>query len=368
MHFMHRFGSIAVANLHTSILDNLSAAIVLVDTRLHVTYLNPSAEALLEASGMRVLGEPLGRVLRDRGDPTLEQVKEVVRSGTPFTKRQATLFLISTHDITVDYAVTPFQDEDGQLQLIVELHPLDRLLRISREDAIISSQQRTRALIRGMAHEIKNPLGGLRGAAQLLARELPDDSLQDYTSIIIEEADRLRDLVDRMLGPHKPPERKPLNIHEVLEYVRNLSEAETGTRIAFSRDYDPSIPDLCGDRQQLIQAVLNIVRNAMQALVESDAPAPRITLRTRALRQFTIGGTRHRLVCRVDVVDNGPGIPPGLQESIFFPMVSGRAEGTGLGLSISQSIINQHHGLVECVSEPGHTRFSLYLPLESSNG
>lgn len=355
-----------MATLHTRILDNLNAAIVLVNPQLRVTYMNPAAEALLEASGVRVLGEPLSTVLRDRSDARLEQVAEAARTGTPYTKRQATLFLVTTQDITVDYAVTPFQDEAGP-QLLIELHPLDRLLRISREDAIISSQARTRALIRGLAHEIKNPLGGLRGAAQLLARELPDDSLTDYTNIIIEEADRLRDLVDRMLGPHKPPERKPLNIHEVLEYVRNLIEAETAGAIRFVRDYDPSIPDLVGDRQQLIQGVLNVVRNAMQALTEANTATPTIQLSTRALRQFTIAGTRHRLVCRVDIVDNGPGIPSELLESIFYPMVSGRAEGTGLGLSISQSIINQHQGLIECTSEPGHTKFSLYIPLELSN-
>ncbi len=355
-----------MANLHTRILDNLNAAIVLATPQLRVTYMNPAAEALLEASGVRVLGEPLGSILRDRGDPQLEQMLEAVRSDTPYTKRQAALFLITTHDITVDYAVTPFQDESGP-QVLIELHPLDRLLRISREDAIISSQARTRALIRGLAHEIKNPLGGLRGAAQLLARELPDESLCDYTNIIIEEADRLRDLVDRMLGPHKPPERKPLNIHEVLEYVRNLIEAETAGAIEFVRDYDPSIPDLIGDRQQLIQGVLNVVRNAMQALTEANTAQPSIQMRTRALRQFTIGGMRHRLVCRVDIIDNGPGIPGELMESIFYPMVSGRAEGTGLGLSISQSIINQHQGLIECTSEPGRTKFSLYIPLEPNH-
>lgn len=351
--------------LHTRILDNLSTAIVLLDSSLRITYLNTSAETLLEASGARTRGEALQSVCRDRSDPDFEQLTEVVRHAVPFTKRQCHLFLMSVaQEITVDFAVTPLHDDQGVLHLIVELQPLDRLLRISREDAILTSQQRTRALIRGLAHEIKNPLGGLRGAAQLLARALPDDSLKDYTSIIIEEADRLRDLVDSLLGPHRPPERKPVNIHELLEYVRHLIEVETGGAIEFTRDYDPSIPELTGDRQQLIQAVLNVVRNAMQALQESHTPRPAITLRTRTLRRFTIGGMRHRLVCRVDVVDNGPGVPATLLESIFYPMVSGRAEGTGLGLSIAQSIINQHQGLIECASEPGHTRFSLYIPLE----
>ncbi len=221
-------------------------------------------------------------------------------------------------------------------------------------------------MIRGLAHEIKNPLGGLRGAAQLLARELPSEDLADYTNIIIEEADRLRNLVDNMLGPNTNPRMEPTNIHEVLERVRHLVEAEGLGNIRVLRDYDPSIPELIGDREQLIQATLNIVRNAMQALQQHgySVENPQITLRTRALRQFTIGSHRYRLVCRVDVIDNGPGIPESVREAIFLPMVSGRPEGTGLGLSISQSIINRHRGLIECVSEPGSTVFTLNIPLE----
>jgi two-component system nitrogen regulation sensor histidine kinase GlnL len=257
--------------------------------------------------------------------------------------------------------VTPVLQDADKISLVLEIQPLDRMLRISREEGILSSQQNTRALVRGLAHEIKNPLGGLRGAAQLLARELPDASLKDYTNIIIEEADRLRNLVDQMLGPNKAPDKKQLNLHEVVERVRQLLEAETHGRIRFLRDYDPSIPDLLGDKEQLIQAVLNIVRNAVEALTGMASPPsiPTIMLRTRSMRQFTIGTQRHRLV-----VDNGPGVQRNLLETIFLPMVSGRSDGTGLGLSISQSIINRHHGLIECHSEPGSTTFSLYIPLE----
>ena len=258
--------------------------------------------------------------------------------------------------------------DDGTFALVLEIQPLDRMLRISREEGIFSSQQNTRALVRGLAHEIKNPLGGLRGAAQLLARELPDIALKDYTNIIIEEADRLRNLVDQMLGPHKVPEKKPLNVHEVVERVRHLLEAETQGQIHFVRDYDPSIPDLLGDKEQLIQAVLNIVRNAVEAMngMAQKPPRPTILLRTRSLRQFTIGTQRHRLVAKIDIIDNGPGVPPDLLETIFLPMVSGRSDGTGLGLSISQSIINRHNGLIECHSQPGNTTFSLYIPLEQN--
>ncbi len=209
----------------------------------------------------------------------------------------------------------------------------------------------------------------LRGAAQLLARELNDPKLHDYTNIIIDEADRLRHLVDPMLGPHRAPEKQKTNIHEVLERVRQLVEAESDGSIRIIRDYDPSIPDILGDREQLIQAFLNVIRNAQQAL-RQDSPSdsdPTIVLRTRTLRQLTIGTHRHRLVCSVDIVDNGPGIPADLRASIFLPMVSGRAEGTGLGLSIAQSILNQHNGLIECRSEPGNTVFSLHIPLEHAS-
>ena len=213
---------------------------------------------------------------------------------------------------------------------------------------------------------MKNPLGGIRGAAQLLARELSSPDQLEYTQIIIREVDRLRALVDQLLGPNKQLEPESLNIHEVLEHVRQLIEAEIDQTISVIRDYDPSLPDLSGDRSQLIQAILNITRNALQAC-EGQASC-KITLRTRVLRQFTIGSNRHKLVCKIDIQDNGPGIPEDMIGLIFLPMVTGRAEGTGLGLSISQSIINRHGGLLECQSEPGNTVFTIYLPLESSDG
>src|SRR5690606_11466436 len=196
-------------------------------------------------------------------------------------KRETLLTLPNGQQITVDYAVTPVPEAELRISLILELQPLDRLLRISRDEGILSSQENTRALVRGLAHEIKNPLGGLRGAAQLLARELPDSGLKDYTNIIIQEADRLRNLVDRMLGPHKVPDRKPLNVHEVIERVRQLLDVETHGQIEFVRDYDPSLPDLRGDKEQLIQAVLNVGRNAVEAINRASPPIkqPRILLR-----------------------------------------------------------------------------------------
>lgn len=351
-------------SIHHHILDNLKTAILLVEPNLTVSYINPAAESLLAVSDQRIHGEAITKLFHEQED-TLVKLLDAINNREAYTKRETVLTLRSGTEITVDYAVTPIAEGD-RTSLIIELQPLDRLLRISREEGLLSSQQNSQALIRGIAHEVKNPLGGLRGAAQLLARELDDPKLHDYTNIIIEEADRLRNLVDTMLGPHKAPERQSTNIHEVLERVRQLIEVENEGSIQVLRDYDPSIPDIIGDREQLIQAFLNVVRNAQQALRQdppTDEP-PTIMLRSRALRQFTIGSHRHRLVCRVDVIDNGPGIPEDLQASIFLPMISGRAEGSGLGLSISQSILNHHKGLIECRSEPGRTEFSLFIPVE----
>ncbi len=349
------------------ILDNLTTAVMLLDAELCVSYLNPAAEMLLAVSGQRILRQPIVELFNDPG-ATLESLNNSIRKAHPFTKREAQLNLTNGHCLMVDYSVTPIIASERNW-VLMELHPRDRLLRITKEEAQLSKQEVTKVLVRGLAHEIKNPLGGIRGAAQLLARELPDQSLKDYTDVIIEEADRLRNLVDRMLGPYRPPNLQPINIHEITERVCSLIQAETHGRLELQRDYDPSIPDIMADREQLIQAVLNIVRNAMQAIEEhTQLERGQITLQTRALRQFTIGQSRHRLVCRLQIIDNGPGIPEDIVESIFYPMVSGRAEGTGLGLSITQNIISQHQGLIECDSEPGHTVFTMFLPLELSPG
>ncbi|MBV2133505.1 nitrogen regulation protein NR(II) [Pseudomonas sp. MAP12] len=354
----------AYDSLQRLLLDNLTTAVILLNAELRLEYMNPAAEMLLGVSGQRSQGLFIGELCHETPDG-LSALRHAVASGQPFTKREAQLVSASGQHLAVDYAATPIPGLSSFL-LLLELHPRDRLLRISKEEAQLAKQETTRLLVRGLAHEIKNPLGGIRGAAQLLARELPEASLKDYTNVIIEEADRLRNLVDRMLGSNKLPQLVPTNIHEVLERVCNLVEAETQGKLALERDYDPSIPELLADHEQLIQALLNIVRNAMQAILEQKHPAApgRILLRTRTLRQFTIGHQRHRLVCRIEVIDNGPGIDPALQDTLFYPMVSGRADGTGLGLAIAQNILNQHQGLIECESQPGRTVFSLYLPLE----
>ena len=348
------------AGLSGSLLDQLSSAVVVLDTNLRILYMNQSAESLLAVSLQYACGQVLADLLRDAND-LMVSLSNALETGTPVTQRQAGLTLAALHQVVwVDISATPLPDKC----LLLEMQSMDRMMRISREESLLSSQQTSRHLARGLAHEIKNPLGGIRGAAQLLARELPEQRFIEYTRIIIEEADRLRDLVDRMLGSHQPPVFMAVNIHEVLERVVSLIRVECDESIRFERDYDPSVPEIHGDRDQLLQAVLNIVRNAMQTLQENTIPDACITLRTRVQRLFVIGKRMHRYVCRVDVIDNGAGIPADMLGTIFYPMISGRADGTGLGLAISQSIIAQHHGLVECESQPGYTRFSLYLPLE----
>lgn len=354
----------APANRHKNILDNLNTAVVVLESNLSIRYLNPAAEILLETSQTRSVGRAFSNILPDF-EGALRTLRKSAENGQAYIRREAEFRLISGARKTVDYSVSCF--DQNPVALLMEIHPRDRQLRISRDEDLIAQQETTRTLVRGMAHEIKNPLGGIRGAAQLLDRELADDSQRDYTRIIMEEADRLRNLVDRMLGPNKTLKLAPVNIHEVLERVRTLLQTESTNRLHLRQDYDPSLPELRGDKELLIQAFLNIARNALEAASQNhpDGPSvPVIVFRTRALRQVTIGFRRYRLVCRVDVIDNGPGIASELRQNIFYPMVSGRADGTGLGLSITQSIIGQHSGLVECESEPGHTNFIVYLPLE----
>ena len=347
---------------YKSILDGLTTAVLVLGEDLSIRYLNPAAESLFKTSLARSQGLPLNDVLID-SEGALQILHDAARDGRTYTRREAEFFVLFGSRLVVDYSVTPLSSDPTEL--LMEIQPRERLMRITREEDIISQQEASRILVRGMAHEIKNPLGGIRGAAQLLDRELTDDNQREYTRVIINEADRLRSLVDRMLGPRKALNKAPTNIHEVLERVRTLIEAESKGRIQLKRDYDPSIPEFSGDKEQLIQAFLNIARNAMEAAFEHNTNQPAtLCFRTRTLRQFTVGHRRHRLVCRVDIIDNGPGIPPDLLQNIFYPMISGRASGTGLGLSITQSIIGQHHGLVECESEPGRTDFIIFLPLE----
>jgi two-component system nitrogen regulation sensor histidine kinase GlnL len=346
------------------LLENLSTAVLLLDGELTVQYVNPSAETLLAASATRVLGSRASTFFAG-SENRLDALQNALDTGDPFTERRAFLNLKDQGQTAVDYTVTPLVSGASRF-LLVEMQAMDRILRIDREEALITAHDTSRNLVKGLAHEIKNPLGGIRGAAQLLSAELKDAELREYTDIIANEVERLCRLVDRLLGPNKPAPFSAVNIHEVTEHVASLVEAETRGELVILRDYDPSIPEVQGNREQLIQAILNIVRNAMQSLKSADmlGKGGTIRLRTRIQRHFTIGKVNHRVVCRLDIIDNGPGIPAEISERIFFPMISGRPEGSGLGLPIAQSTINTHNGLVECDSRPGHTRFTIFLPIE----
>lgn len=345
------------------ILEGMSTAVLVFDRKLDLVYMNSAAEMLFALSARQAHGHPLAELLPGAAELTL-RMERAVTANHPYTERDLQLRLASGQDIRVDCTVTPLYEQGGCNEVLVELNQIDRHLRITREENLMEQHQAARHMVRGLAHEIKNPLGGLRGAAQLLERELDDVELKEYTRIIIGEADRLRSLVNRMLGPNHLPELRECNIHQIVEHVRNLVVAEDNPGLHLIRDYDPSIPDFRADPEQLIQALLNIVRNAAQAIQSHGQAQGQIIMRTRTQRQLTIGQKRYKLVVRVDVIDNGPGIPPEMMETIFYPMVTGHAEGTGLGLSIAQSLINLHGGIIECESRPGHTEFTILLPLE----
>jgi two-component system nitrogen regulation sensor histidine kinase GlnL len=352
-----------LSRLGTMILDNLSTAVLLFDRNLRLRYINTAGENLLAVSAKAVLGETAGELVPCPTDSVEDRLRDALTTRQPFTEREIEVKRPDRQLIRVNCTVLPLDPGEAPYDLLMEMQQVDRQLRIAREEYLISQHHATQALLRGLAHEIKNPLGGLRGAAQLLERELPEPGLREYTRIIIDEADRLQTLLNRMLGPNQLPDLRPINIHHVVEHVRGLVEAEFPSGPEVVRDYDPSIPSLNGDSDRLIQALLNIARNAAYAAGQDG----QVTLRTRVLRQFTIGSVRHRLVLGVDIEDNGPGIPPDLMDRIFFPMVSGRAGGTGLGLAIAQELVNQHQGLIECESRPGCTTFYVYLPLEATH-
>lgn len=351
-------------NVHKRLLDNLNTGVLLLDSKLCLLYINMAAENLLEISEGKAKQLFIGDVfINAAGD--IDEMQAALTNRSSFTRRKAEFRLNHGKLITVDYSINTFE-ENGKTQALLELNSLEHVNRTSREATLSSAHASSVELVRGLAHEIKNPLGGIRGAAQLLAQELPAAELKEYTSVIIEEADRLHKLVDRLIGSRTPPEMKDINIHEVMERVRNLVEAEIlGKSIQLIPDYDPSIPRLHADAEQLIQALLNIVRNAMQSLTSPGVnhDLGKIYLRTRIIRNATIGSRFHRLAASIKIIDNGPGISPEIIDTIFYPMISGRADGTGLGLSIAHGIISQHKGMIECESRPGATCFKVVLPV-----
>lgn len=344
-----------------AIIDNLTTAVLLLDTDLRVLAMNPAAEELLDVSANQVLGTNAERLFPETA-LFAAALARAAASAAPFTEREMRL-AVASQTVLVDCSVTPIGENREVARLLVELVQVDRYRRITRDEQGVARSASVRALMRGLAHEIRNPLGGLRGAAQLLERELADDGLKEYTQVIVHEADRLQNLLDRMLGPRGLPNKRSINIHEVTERVHALLSAEAPAGIRLSRDYDPSIPPVHADPELMIQATLNVARNAVQALDGNGA----LHLRTRVQRRFTIGQICHRLVVRIEVHDDGPGVPEELREHVFFPLITGRSDGTGLGLSIAQSLMHQHDGLIEFTSVPGATTFSLILPVEDDS-
>lgn len=347
-------------------LELLATAVFVLDGELRIVYTNPSGENLVAASSRALAGQTFCALFTD-AQPLAAKLREAVERNWGFWDQSLTLTRPGAEPLALNCLVTPV-DGHRDARVLVELRAIDQRLRIEREEQQLTHAFANRELIRNLAHEIKNPLGGLRGSAQLLERELDRPELREYTQVIIKEADRLQLLMDRLLTPHRPPHVGPVNLHEVCERVRSLILAEFPEGVRIVRDYDTSLPDRQGDREQLIQAVLNVVRNAAQAVAaarrRTDEAPGEITLRTRVARFVTIGRRMHRLALELQVIDNGPGIPAELRERVFYPLVSGREGGTGLGLTLAQSYVQQHGGTIECESQPGRTVFRIVLPVD----
>ncbi len=322
--------------------------------------LNPAAENILGISVRRAIGEPVLRLLDD--EPELRDILSRVSKTGDHYANEMRLAPTEVHaeERIVDCRVSPIDCDEAAL--IVEITDVTRRARISRENALLIQHGAGRQMIRQLAHEIKNPLGGIRGAAQLLERQLDDDELREYTDVVISETDRLVSLVDTLLGPGGPPNKVPVNVHELLEYVVRIIKAENKPTLKIKRDYDPGLPLIDLDRDHIVQAFLNLVRNAATALEGQGV----ITLRSRAVLNYTIGNTRHRVIASIEIEDDGPGIPDDLQDSIFYPLVTSRPDGTGLGLPAAQELLSRHGGLIEFESRPGRTVFLVRIPLDQA--
>lgn len=340
-----------------SYVDHIQTALLACDRDLRVREMNPAAEALFDISARHARGRLLSELVPDSG-AIAECARQARDKEHTVSAYDLPVVVAPRRTVRVDLTVTPLGSGAQPAALLLELARADRFLARAREQQRADRHAAGREMLRGMAHEIKNPLGGLRGAAQLLDDELQDREQREYTRIIIHEADRLRNLVDRIMGSYRPIDTRPLNVHEVLEHVRKLVQAEVREGLTVVRDYDPSLPPIRGDREQLIQVVLNIVRNAVEALEGHGE----IRFRTRVIGARYIGRQWHLHVLTVDIEDDGPGIDEALQDRIFYPMITTRPEGNGLGLSIAQDVIHRHGGAIELESQPGKTRFSLLLP------
>jgi two-component system nitrogen regulation sensor histidine kinase GlnL len=344
-------------------LDMLASAVLVVDGDGLVRYANPAAEHLVEVSAKALSRQKLAGLFLN-GEELSALCEQALAHKYADLRQDLTLQRTGRDPLHVHSIVSAA----GEAQVVVELRENVQQLKLDREERLLDQSQANKELIRNLAHEIKNPLGGIRGAAQLLELELPDahlTPLREYTQVIIKEADRLQTLVDRLLAPHRRPHIVgDVNIHEVCERVRSVVLAEFPVGLAIRRDYDASIPEFRGDKEQLIQAMLNIVHNAAQALRQRIAAGDaEIVLRTRVSRQVTLAKVRYGLALDLHIIDNGPGIAPEIRDRIFYPLVSGREGGSGLGLTLAQTFVQQHLGLIECESRPGLTDFRILIPL-----
>lgn len=339
------------------ILDSLVTGLLLIDKKQNVVFANHSAEEIFRQSAPRLCQKNIGDLLyHDNLDA--DRIAKHQASDNAFQLHNVNV--VNGHDddtsCTLSFRLCPIE---GVTYSLVEIYDLSLNKKLNEEYHRHNQHEATTDLLRRLAHEIKNPLSGLRGSAQLLKLELDDSELFEYTDIIIREADRLRNLVDRMLGPHAVEEKRLVNIHQVLEQARQVIEVDLPREVFINRDYDPSLPDILIAPEQLQQAVLNLLKNGVEAVGKSGE----VTIRTRAQNQLTINNIQYRLALRIDIIDDGPGIDANLKNKIFFPLVSGKLKGTGLGLNIAQTLVQQHEGAIECESRPSETKFSILLPI-----
>jgi two-component system, NtrC family, nitrogen regulation sensor histidine kinase GlnL len=353
----------SIALSGAELLEALVTSVFVLDRDLQVIYLNAAAQTLLGLSPNQATGRRITDCVRG-AEALLPLFERARQGGEAMVQRELAWPAQGGIDRILDCAVSEIALAGEPGLLLLELEDITQHRRLTRENALIAQLGGSRLMVRQLAHEIKNPLGGLRGAAQLLERELLDPALREYTRVIISEADRLTNLLDCMLGPARPPSKQLSNVHELLERVYHLLRSEAPEGVTVDRDYDPSLPSLTLDPNHIIQAMLNLGRNAIQALGGAQLDAPRLTLRTRVASNVGIGGQRHRLVASIQFEDNGPGVPAEIRDTIFYPLVSGRRDGSGLGLGIAQDLVSRHGGLIEFDSAPGRTIFVIYLPMD----
>ena len=351
-----------MSNLNQSLLSELTTGIVILDTSLKIKFINSSALGILDTTERNSLKQEIDQIFFEEPE-SVSSFREALEKKHSFTKTDAILNLKRGGKVLCTYIVHPLSDENepGLLLEIINKEASSELIERYRMKA---NQQISQDFVRGLAHEIKNPLSGIRGSAQLLSNKLMSQDLKEYTDIVIKQTDRLTSLVDNILGPNEKPDFKYQNIHYPIENVLNLIENEQSYEgILITKDFDPSIPDLLIDSYLIENSILNLIKNAKEALKESNSSNPEINIMTRVSHGEIIDGERNSTVCKISIIDNGPGIEEEIKDSIFFPMITGKDKGTGLGLSITQGIISQHKGNIHFSTEPDRTEFFINIPI-----